>query len=193
MKIDKIDKQTINLISEQMSKDLIKHPLFMFFCSNISKREGFIKDYFSYYLPKWVKEDVLFSNEKGSALVTLTDPKNFEYKYKGVNAYKMKKHSYSSTVFVHRENLETICEILLPDSRDSLVMTIYTGSLATVREVLDTVKEAMDYALQNNAILAYDTFSRRYLAPLESQGFTTAYNKQFLNTRFAETVMLYNM
>lgn len=165
----------------------------MFFCNNISKREGFIKDYFSYYLPKWVKEDVLFSNEKGSALVTLTDPKNFEYKYKGINAYKMKKHSYSSTVFVHRENLETICEILLPDSRNSLVMTIYTGPLATVREVLDTVKEAMDYALQNNAILAYDTFSRRYLAPLESQGFTTAYNKQFLNTRFAETVMLYNM
>lgn len=193
MIINKIDKKTVNLIAEQMSKDLVKHPLFMFFCSDIKKRSGFISDYFKYYLPEWSKNEVLFANENATAVAVLSDPNNFEYRFKGINAIKMMKHSYSSTVFVHRENMETICDILLPDSRRSLVMNVYFGSLATVNDAVELVKQAMEYAKENDVILAYDTFSRRLLAPLEELGFTTAYNKQFLNTRFIETVMLYNM
>lgn len=193
MIINKLDKKTVNLIAEQMSKDLVKHPLFMFFCSDIKKRSSFISDYFKYYLPEWSKNEVLFANENATAVAVLSDPNNFEYRFKGVNAIKMMKHSYSSTVFVHRENMETICDILLPDSRRSLVMNVYFGSLATLNDAVELVKQAMEYAKENDVILAYDTFSRRLLAPLEELGFTLAYNKQFLNTRFIETVMLYNV
>lgn len=193
MIIEKIDKHTVNLISEQMSRDLIKHPLFMYFCSDISKRADFIGDYFKYYIPRWVKNDVLFVNDKNTAAIVLTDPKSFEYKYKGINAYRMKKYSFSSTVFVHRENLETICDILLPESRESRIMTVYAGIHTETLDVLKLADEAMAYARDNNLILAYDTFSRVFQPSFERKGFVSAYSKQFMNTRFSETVMIYNM
>ena len=192
MIIDKLDKNTINLISAQMSQDLVKHPLFMFFCSDMNKRSAFIQDYFKYYLPEWLKNDVVIMNEEGTALVVLSDPYEFEYKFKGLNAYKMKKYSFASTVFVHRENLETICEILLPEHEQSLVMTVYAGTLASQKDVLNLVTQAREYAQTNGIMLAYDTFSRRMIQPIEQLGFTVAYSKQFLNTRFLETVMICN-
>ena len=193
MLVEKLKRKEVSSIAENMSSRLIKFPLFMYFCSDIHKRESFIKDYFSFYLPKWIKDDTVFSNEDFSAIAVLTDPLEFEYKFKGVNAHCMKQYRCSSTVFMQRENLEQICDILLPYSKPSRVLTIYAGVEMSFERIEELIDEILQYANEENMTVVFDTFSRRYLAGMEYKGFVTAYRKQFLNTQFVESVLTYNM
>ena len=76
----------------------------MFFCSDINKRKSFIYDYMMYYLPRFVDEEAVFIDKHATAVVTLVDPNDFEYKFKGLSGQKLKKYSFSSKVFLHKEN-----------------------------------------------------------------------------------------
>lgn len=194
MLVEKLDKTQIKQISQKMSERLIKHPLFMFFCKDINKRSEFIYDYFRYYLPEWIENEMLYANDDYSVLISAINPENFDFKFKGLGAYRMKKYEFSSNVFVHRENLENICDILLPYTKPTLILIVYASYESLQQpDFFELIREIKDYAKKNDVVLLYDTFSRKGVASMIEEGFTIAYSKQFIITQYNETVMTYNI
>ena len=193
MLINSIDKKTLDAVSARFGKFFVKQPLFMFLCSDINKRPKFIEDYMKYHIPRFVSEEVVFVDKMANAMVTLVDPQNFEYKFKGLSGQRMKKYSFSSKIFLQRENLEGICDILLTYAKPSRVMTVYSdpnGDFEVVKELID---EAVEFAQKEDITLVYDTFSKRYINYMLSKDFIVAYSKPFMETKFMETVMTYNI
>lgn len=188
-----VDKKDVKQIAHVMSKKLIKQPLFMFFCQDITKREAFIYDYFRYYIPEWSKYDTLFMNDDKSVIISMVDPKTFEYKFRGPGAHSLKRNKTSSTIFMHRENLEDIYDILVPPEKDTRIIHIYAQPEKDSQNIVKLVKEVIKFADENNLTILYDTFSRKYINFMLSQGLPVAYQKQFLNTQYIETIMTYNL
>lgn len=193
MYINSIDKKTLREISERFGERFIKDPLFMFFCSDINKRKPFIYDYMMYYLPRFVDEETVFIDKHATAVVTLVDPNDFEYKFKGLSGQKLKKYSFSSKVFLHKENLEEICETVLPGNKQAMVLTVYSDPNGKFDSLRELIAEAVDFADRENITLIYDTFSRKYIEYMQSKDFVVAYSKPFMDTQFIETVMTYNV
>lgn len=193
MYINGIDKKTLREISERFGERFIKDPLFMFFCSDINKRKAFIYDYMMYYLPRFVDEETVFIDKHATAVVTLVDPNDFEYKFKGLSGQKLKKYSFSSKVFLHKENLEEICETVLPGNKQAMVLTVYSDPNGKSDSLQELIAEAVDFADRENITLIYDTFSRKYIEYMQSKDFVVAYSKPFMDTQFIETVMTYNV
>lgn len=193
MYINSIDKKTLREISERFGERFIKDPLFMFFCSDINKRKSFIYDYMMYYLPHFVDEETVFIDKHATAVVTLVDPNDFEYKFKGLSGQKLKKYSFSSKVFLHKENLEEICETVLPGNKQAMVLTVYSDPNGKFDSLRELIAEAVDFADRENITLIYDTFSRKYIEYMQSKDFVVAYSKPFMDTQFIETVMTYNV
>lgn len=193
MYINGIDKKTLREISERFGERFIKDPLFMFFCSDINKRKAFIYDYMMYYLPRFVDEETVFIDKHATAVVTLVDPNDFEYKFKGLSGQKLKKYSFSSKVFLHKENLEEICETVLPGNKQAMVLTVYSDPNGKFDSLRELIAEAVDFADRENITLIYDTFSRKYIDYMQSKDFVVAYSKPFMDTQFIETVMTYNV
>lgn len=193
MYINGIDKKTLREISERFGERFIKDPLFMFFCSDINKRKAFIYDYMMYYLPRFVDEETVFIDKHATAVVTLVDPNDFEYKFKGLSGQKLKKYSFSSKVFLHKENLEEICETVLPGNKQAMVLTVYSDPSGKFDSLRELIAEAVDFANRENITLIYDTFSRKYIEYMQSKDFVVAYSKPFMDTQFIETVMTYNV
>lgn len=193
MYINSIDKKTLREISERFGERFIKDPLFMFFCSDINKRKAFIYDYMMYYLPRFVDEETVFIDKHATAVVTLVDPKDFEYKFKGLSGQKLKKYSFSSKVFLHKENLEDICDTLLPGNKQAMALTVYSDPNGKFDSLHELIAEAVDFADREDITLVYDTFSRKYIDYMQSKDFVVAYSKPFMDTQFTETVMTYNV
>ncbi len=193
MYINGIDKKTLREISERFGERFIKDPLFMFFCSDINKRKAFIYDYMMYYLPRFVDEETVFIDKHATAVVTLVDPNDFEYKFKGLSGQKLKKYSFSSKVFLHKENLEEICETVLPGNKQAMVLTVYSDPNGKFDSLRELIAEAVDFADREDITLIYDTFSRKYIDYMQSKDFVVAYSKPFMDTQFIETVMTYNV
>lgn len=193
MYINSIDKKTLREISERFGERFIKDPLFMFFCSDINKRKAFIYDYMMYYLPRFVDEETVFIDKHATAVVTLVDPNDFEYKFKGLSGQKLKKYSFSSKVFLHKENLEDICDTLLPGNKQAMVLTVYSDPNGKSDSLQELIAEAVDFADREDITLVYDTFSRKYIDYMQSKDFVVAYSKPFMDTQFIETVMTYNV
>lgn len=193
MYINGIDKKTLREISERFGERFIKDPLFMFFCSDINKRKAFIYDYMMYYLPRFVDEETVFIDKHATAVVTLVDPNDFEYKFKGLSGQKLKKYSFSSKVFLHKENLEEICETVLPGNKQAMVLTVYSDPNGKFDSLRELIAEAVDFADREDITLVYDTFSRKYIEYMQSKDFVVAYSKPFMDTQFIETVMTYNV
>ena len=55
------------------------------------------------------------------------------------------------------------------------------------------MSEAQDLADEKQFVLVYDTFSRRLVDALKNQGFSTGYQRNFLDTHFIQTLMTYNI
>lgn len=193
MYINGIDKKTLREISERFGERFIKDPLFMFFCSDINKRKAFIYDYMMYYLPRFVDEETVFIDKHATAVVTLVDLNDFEYKFKGLSGQKLKKYSFSSKVFLHKENLEEICETVLPGNKQAMVLTVYSDPNGKFDSLRELIAEAVDFADKEDITLVYDTFSRKYIDYMQSKDFVVAYSKPFMDTQFIETVMTYNV
>lgn len=193
MYINGINKKTLREISERFGERFIKDPLFMFFCSDINKRKAFIYDYMMYYLPRFVDEETVFIDKHATAVVTLVDPNDFEYKFKGLSGQRLKKYSFSSKVFLHKENLEEICETVLPGNKQAMVLTVYSDPNSKFDSLRELIAEAVDFADREDITLIYDTFSRKYIEYMQSKDFVVAYSKPFMDTQFIETVMTYNV
>lgn len=193
MILEKAKSQTIKEINNTLAPKLIKDPLFMFFCQDINKRNDFINSYLNYYIYEWSRYDTLLYNEHSKALISLVDPKTFEYKFKGKGAHGIRKYKSSDAIFAHRENLSEIVDILVPPTRKSLTMTIYGNIEIDFPYINELIDEAIRYAENEGAILIYETFSRKLIKLMLDKGFSIASQKQFLNTQFIETVMIYNI
>lgn len=193
MIIQNAEKQVIKDICEILGAKLITDPLFMYLCPEKAVRRDYINAYFNYYVYEWSRCDTLLCNDEKTAMLSLVDPKTFDYKFKGKGAFKMKQFKLASNVFIHRENIESISEIIVPESRESRVMTVY-GNVGTDLDAINQiVDEAIALANKENFVLVYDTFSNRLLPLMEQKGFCTVYQKNYLSTQFIQTVMVYNL
>lgn len=193
MYISNIDNKTLKEISERFSERFVKDPLFMFLCSDINKRKAFIYDYMMYYLPRFIDKEYVFIDKHATAVATLVDPTDFEYKFKGISGQRLKKYSFSSKVFVHKENLEEICDTVLPGNKQAMVLTLYSAPNGKFESLQGLIDEAIEFANKEDITLIYDTFSRKYINYMQSKDFVVAYSKPFMDTQFIETVMTYNV
>jgi hypothetical protein len=193
MILEKAKKPIINDIKIVLTPQLIKDPQFMCFCPDQKQRKNFINSFFDYYIYEWSRYDTLLCDEMSKCLVSLVDPDTFSYKFKGKGAYAMKHKKTSSAIFVHRENLESIIDIVVPYDRQSRILNIYANPDNETSSISSLIDEAMLLSKRDGYVLVYETFSKKLIELMEEKGFTLAYQKRFLNTQFIETVMTYNL
>ena len=72
-------------------------------------------------------------------------------------------------------------------------MTVYSDPNGDFEVVKELVDEAVEFAKKKDITLVYDTFSKRYINYMLSKDFVVAYSKPFMETKFMETVMTYNI
>ena len=91
MLLNDLTNKQIKEISSVIAPKLVNHPAFMFYCKNGKNREKFIEDYFNYFLHKWNKKELVFSNENHDIIISLIDVNSYHSKDKGLGAAKLKK------------------------------------------------------------------------------------------------------
>lgn len=186
-------KNDIELLASRLNHIMIKDPLFMLFCPQKQKRADFIDKYFSYYLAKWQKNgELLYSNSKCTA-VTLIDPVHYKYKFSGAHSLALKYNKNSFHILMHREIVEGIVSIVVPERMEKRVMNIYGSPDGNLDEILELTKECMKQAEENHFVLVYETLSKKLVPEFEKLGFEIGYARQFMNTQFFQTVMTYNV
>lgn len=179
-------------LCEKLTERLMKHALFMHFCPNADKRAEFINAYLHYYIYEWSEYDTLLTDENEEILATLIDPHTFEYKFKGKGAMKLKKQKDAKAIFVHREIVKRIVHIVAPGFMNPRVFNIYATAETDVDAINSVVEEAIRLAKENNYTLVYETFSQRLITFMKNKGFEVGYQKQYMDTRFVETLMTYH-
>ncbi len=193
MVLEKVKKQRADHIAEAFNTTMIKHPLFMYFCQKQNIRADFIKDYFKYFIPKWSRRDILLCDMEHNALISIENPDTFKFHFIGQGAARMRTYRNASTVFVHKKNVAAIMKILIPEGMPSRVMNIYTDPQVDAESLNKLIDESKGLADKENFVLAYETFSKKFISYMQSQGFETAYQRPFMNTQFIQTVMTYNL
>lgn len=191
MIIKNIEKKDNLALCEKLSKKLIKYPMFMHFCPNIEDREKFIKAFLYYYIFEWSEYDTLLTDENQTVLATMIDPHSFEYKFKGKGAIALKRMKNSKSIFAHRETVKGIVHIVAPGTMNPRVFNIYGISDSDIEAVDKIVDEAIEISNENGYTLVYETFSQKLIPFMQSKGFALSYQKQFMDTRFIETLMTY--
>lgn len=183
----------IKAFSRDCSKIFVKDPLFMFFCPQKSNRSQFIEKYFLYHLPKWEQNGELINISSKNAIGALVDTDNFERKFSGKNSFSLKYGKYSANILLHREVVENIVNIVVPSQMKKRVLTIFAGPEVTAEEITQIIDICKKKAKEDNFVLIYETFSKRFIPLFEESGFETGYGRQYLNTQFFQTVMTYNI
>ena len=188
-----LDKQTLNALQKNLNMYMQSDPLFMLFCPRKEKRADFADKYFNYYLEKWAKKNELLISESKKTAVTLIDPKDFKYNFSGKNALPLKFTGNSQSVFIHRESVEAIVNIVVPVQMNKKIVTVYGNPAENLDEITALIKECIKTAEQEGFVLVYETLSRKLVPVFESLGFEIGYAKQFMNTQFFQTIMTYNV
>jgi hypothetical protein len=165
----------------------------MYFSPDKTQRQNFIKSYLNHYIYKWSRTETLLADKQAPALVSIVDPANFNYKFRGKGARELKKFNSSENIFIHRNHIDNIVSTIIPQGRQAKVMTLYCSLEDDVSATEDLINEAMELAKSEDYALVYDTFSKRLVPLMRSLGFTVAYQKQYLATQFFETVMIFNV
>lgn len=191
MLLNNLTGKQIKEISKTVAPKLTSHPAFMFYCKNGKDREGFIEDYFDYYLRKWNNKEIILANDNYDVIITLIDIENFNEKGKGVRASKLKryKNPYANIVY-HKKNIVYLSDIVAPGTVSTKIMTIYS-TLKYSDIFKELIDEAKKLAEENNFMIVYETFSKKSVDILSEKGFATAYEKQFSGTQYFETIMTY--
>lgn len=189
----KADKQALTALQENLNKYMLTDPLFMLFCPQKNKRSDFIDKYFSYYLEKWAEKNQLFISESKKTAVTLVNPKDFKYRFSGKNALSLKLSGNSYSIFVHRQTVENIVNIVVPVQMNKRVLTIYGSPADNLDEITALAKQCMKKAKEDGFVLVYETLSKKLVRTFEELGFEIGYAKQFMNTQFFQTIMTYNI
>lgn len=191
MIIQNADKNDVSQIIDAISNRLIKDPLFMYFCPDIKNRNSFIKDYLYYYIYEWSEYDTLLCSDNRQALITLINPRTFEYKFRGKGAHALKKNKSSAeAIFRHRKIVRSTVHIIAPGSMSPRVLNIYGSADTNIDDIERLVDEAVETAQKNNNTLVYETFSQKLIPLMTSKGFSIACQKSFYDTRFVQTYMV---
>lgn len=193
MKITSMDKAYAEKIKESISRQLMSHPLFMFYCPNRSERDKFINNFLDYYLYSWTKYGEGYISDSGLTLASLVSTEAFEFKFKGKNALKMKMDKNSQRILHHRSVVGGITNIIVPPAINTRVLTIYGSPDRNFDDIASLVKEIQEHAKEKGFAIVYETFSRKLVEHMAEQGFEVAYQKQFTNTQFFQTLMTYNV
>ncbi len=192
MIVDKISKQTVQKISENLCSKLVKDPMFMFLCPVVEDRAKFMDAFFNYYLYEWAEFDTLLCNEEKTVVITLIDPRTFEYRFKGKGAFKLRRKSGSDLILEHRKTLRNIVHIIAPSSMNPRVLSVYANAQTDIPALNELVDEAVETAQKNKLTLVYETFSKKLIDFMQKKGFTIAYQRGYSDTRFVQTIMTYS-
>lgn len=186
-------KVNISSFHGDSARLFIKDPLFMFMCPIKSKRAEFIEKYFNYYLDKWNASGELISTGNKNVVAVLRNPDSFVYKFPGKHGISLRMNKYSYNILNHMEVVQNIVNIVVPEQFGKRLLTIFTTPDVSEKEIEEIIKICKKKAEEENFVLVYETFSKRFINEFESEGFETGYSRQFLNTQFFETVMTYNV
>lgn len=165
----------------------------MFYCPDRHAREGFIMQFLDYYLYSWTKYGELYVSDDMKTIASLVSVGAFEYKFSGKNAMKIRFNKNSGRIFIHREIVEGIANIVVPDNIEARVLTFYGTHGSQLNDVKPLVEELKAHAEEREFALVYETFSKRLIPFMQEEGFETAYQKQFMDTQFIQTAMTYNI
>lgn len=191
MLLHNIKKDRVEQIINQLAPKLIKDPLFMYFCSSIDSRQKFINAFLGYYLYEWSVYDTLLCSENNNAVISLVNPRTFEYRFKGKGALALKCFKSAKLILAHRKTVRGIVHIIAPGSMNPRVLNVYSNAATDMDSIENLLEEAIELAKQNNNTLVYETFSQKLIPLMEAKGFTIAYQKPYCDTRFIQTVMTY--
>lgn len=193
MKLTEINKTTQQEIAGKLAPQLMTHPLFMFYCPDKTKREKFIDNYLGYNLYSWTKYGEAYASPDKNAFASLVNVNAFEYRFSGKNSLKLRLDKNAFRIFIHRETVEGIVNILIPSGMEARVLTFYCSPADNGTQIKALVEEITAHAREKGFAIAYETFSRKLIAFMEAMGFEVAYQRQFLDTQFVQTVMTYNV
>ena len=191
MLLNNITKKEIKEISAEIAPKLISHPAFMFYCKNGKNRQKFIEDFFNYFLNKWSKNELIFTDENHNVIITLVDINEFHTKDKGVASKKIKKYKNPyANILYHQGNIYYLAEIVAPANIETKIMTVF-ATLKYSDVIEELVDEAIKLSNEKDFMIVYETFSKKSNEIMSKKGFESAYEKQFQGTQYFETVMTY--
>ena len=188
-----LEKANGEILVSKFSRILLKDPYFMFLCPDLKGRAKFISKYFSYYINIWQKNGELFFSKSKNAAATLIDSTAYKFSFKGKKGLSLKISKYSRNILIHRETVQRISEIILPEQTKRRVMTIYAAPQAENADIAELIAQSKAKAEKEGFAVLYETLSRRLVPEFEKSGFETVYAKQFIGTQYFQTVMAYNI
>ena len=178
---------------EFLGVSLLSHPLMMYYCPDRDKREKFITCYMERYLPRWIQTGTVLVSDPNHAVGVLLPKDAPEYRSPSKTALSMLPGGKIQRIQAHRSVTRNIVGVMIPREKPVQVPTPFGNATAQKQELLQLVSEAQDLADEKQFVLVYDTFSRRLVDMLENQGFSTGYQRNFLDTHFIQTLMTYNI
>lgn len=181
------------ILVSKFSRILLKDPYFMFLCPDLDNRAKFISKYFSYYINIWQANGEMILSSSKNAAATLIDSEEYKYNFKGKNGLSLKLSKYSRNILIHRETVQRISEIILPEQTKRRVMTIYAAPQAEKADIAELIAKCKAKAKKEGFAVLYETLSRRLVPEFEKSGFKTVYTKKFIGTQYFQTVMAYNI
>lgn len=193
MKVEKLNKTLAQSLEDILAPQLISHPLMMFYCPDRQERAEFIQQYLNYYLYSWAKYGELYVSEDKKTIASLVSVGAFEYKFSGKNAMKIRFNKNAGRIFVHREIVEGIAGVVVPENIETRVLTLYGTHGNKLNDATTLVEELKAHAEEKGFAIVYETFSKRLIPFMQEQGFEVAYQKQFMDTQFIQTAMTYNI
>lgn len=193
MELSQWNKKEQAPLIEFLSASLLSHPLMMYYCPDREKREKFITRYMERYLPRWVQTGTVLVSDPAHAVGVLLPKNAAEYLSPAKTALSMLPGSKVQRIQTHRNVTRNIVGVMIPREKPVRVLTLFGNATAQKQELLQLVSEAQDLADEKQFVLVYDTFSRRLVDALENQGFSTGYQRNFLDTHFIQTLMTYNI
>lgn len=189
----KLRKRDTKALEEYLKTALISHPLFMYYCPDRTQRTKYIDAYLDYHLPKWSKTgSVLIGPEKRSA-ASLIAKEDFEFIISGSRAFPLLLSGATNRIRLHRKVTRNIVSVLVPSGMPVKVLTLFGDSTKDKDDMMALVKQAAQQAKEENFVIVYETFSRRLILDMEKLGFETGYQRNFMDTRFIQTLMTFNI
>ena len=176
-----------------LGASLLSHPLMMYYCPDRERREKFITHYMERYLPRWTEMGTVLVSDPAHAVGVLLPKDAPEYRSPAKTALSMLPGGKIQRIQAHRNVTRNIVGVMIPREKPVQVLTLFGNATAQKQELLQLVSEAQDLADEKQFVLVYDTFSRRLVEALEGQGFSTGYQRNFLDTHFIQTLMTYNI
>lgn len=193
MKLKHINKAAADEIINILTPQLMTNPHFMFYCPDKEKRSRFIDSFLRYYLFKWSAGEELYASPSKHALISVVNKNSLQYKFTGKNALKLKLNGHSRSILTHKKAIGTITDILIPSSIPAKIMLLHCSPVNNAEEITQLINEVKEREAKDGYALVFETFSKTVATFMETLGFEISYQRQFLDTRFIQTVMTYNV